>query len=141
VLDLSGNQLSCISKRTLSNLPLSLVEINLSKNKIVDIESGAFRDLASLRSLNLAWNNFASLNLNNILSRDTVNLLFLDIQSDVNIPIVSHESSPQKQEANMTIKGNKIQEISNLPVAKCSRSFATVKVSSEQREANRVVFE
>jgi hypothetical protein len=139
VLDLSENQLSCISKRTLSNLPLSLVEINLSNNKIVDIESEAFRDLVKLRSLNLAWNSFATLYLNNILNRDTV--LFLDIQSDANIPIMWHELSPPKEEegANMTMKGNKSQGISNLSVVNCSLNQVTCKVSSKQHEANLVV--
>jgi Leucine-rich repeat (LRR) protein len=140
VLDLSGNQLSCISKQTLSNLPPSLVKINLSKNKIVDIESGAFRDLASLRSLHLACNQFETLDLNNIL--DTVNLWFLDLQGNANFPIMWHESSQQKEEegANMIIKRDKSQEISNLSVVNCSRIKVSVKVSSgRQREANLVV--
>jgi hypothetical protein len=140
VLDLSENQLSSISKRSMSNLPLSLVEINLSKNKIVDFESGVFRDLASLRSLNLACNKFATLDLNNILNRVTVNLLFLNIQSDANIPIKWHSSSQQKEEegANMT-KGDTSQEILNLSLANRSFNQVTVKMSSKQHEANLVV--
>jgi Leucine-rich repeat (LRR) protein len=95
-LDLSVNQLCSIPKRSVSNLPLSLVNLNLSSNTIVDIECGAFDDLENLRLLNLAFNSFKELNLNNILNRDTVNLMFLNLSGDRKMSIVWYDSSQQE---------------------------------------------
>jgi Leucine-rich repeat (LRR) protein len=51
VLDLGENKLASIPKRSVSNLPLGLVNLNVRENKIVDIESGAFNDLVNLNTL------------------------------------------------------------------------------------------
>jgi Leucine-rich repeat (LRR) protein len=82
VLYLSDNQLSFFPKRLVTNLPTSLVNLDLSSNKIMGLESGAFEDLVNLRSLNLERNHhksFETLDLNNILNNDTCNLRLLDI--------------------------------------------------------------
>jgi Leucine-rich repeat (LRR) protein len=86
-LDLFRNKLVFIAKRTVTNLPKSLVYLDLSQNMIVDIESGAFEDLVNLRSLLLGFNCFEQLDFNNILNSDTANLRFLDVRWCENVTI------------------------------------------------------
>jgi Leucine-rich repeat (LRR) protein len=95
-LNLSGNNLLCVPERSVSNLPLSLVNLNLMLNQVV-IESGAFEGLVNLRSLNLACND-EILNLNYIFNRDTINLSSLNLRGGKHVPILLHESEQTGQE-------------------------------------------
>jgi Leucine-rich repeat (LRR) protein len=114
ILDLSGNQLNSIPKRSVTNFPMSLVNLDLSYNKIVDIETGAFEDLVNLRSLSLAENNFKILDLRNILNSNSLNLLFLDIRGKANMQILWHEFPKQEDAVNTKIKWQLIKEAPKL---------------------------
>jgi hypothetical protein len=139
VINLSGNQLSFVPKRSVSNFPPSLVELDLSKNKIVDIESGAFKGMFNLRSLDLAGNPFMKLDLSNIIYFDTVSLQFLDICGDANRSILwRHDSSQQKEDANLVIEREQCEVVSKLPVVDRLHNQVFVQVSYKQREANKV---
>jgi Leucine-rich repeat (LRR) protein len=88
ILNLSGNQMKFFPKRSITNLPTSLVNLDLSRNMIVDIESGAFEGLINLRCLKLGLNAFKQLDLSNIINRDTANLRFLDMRGYVKKMII-----------------------------------------------------
>jgi hypothetical protein len=140
-LDLSKNQLGCILKRSVSNLPLSLVHIDLSHNNIVEIESGAFENMVNLRLLTLAWNLFETLDLNNILHRDTANIMHLDIVSNITRSIKWHDSSQQKRDevSSMIIKREQTG-ISSFLARRFLQKPVLVNMSKKQLEANLVVF-
>jgi Leucine-rich repeat (LRR) protein len=67
VLDLSENKLSCIPKRSVFNLPLNLVNLNLSENNIESADCEEFEDLLNLRSLSISGNSFECFDLEGIL--------------------------------------------------------------------------
>jgi Leucine-rich repeat (LRR) protein len=97
VLDLSENRLSFLSKRFVNNLSTSLVSLDLIRNEIVNIESGAFEGLVNLRSLNLNGNLFKTFDLNNVINGGTVNLLLLDIRCGItDVKILYPDSSQQE---------------------------------------------
>jgi Leucine-rich repeat (LRR) protein len=118
VLDLSCNQLIFIPKRSVTNLPTSLVNLNLGENFIEAIESGAFKDLVNLRSLNLAEMLCETLNVDDILNRDTANLRYLDIRgANANMKILCHDSSHQNAEgASVNEKRTQSEGVLKFPV-------------------------
>jgi hypothetical protein len=120
VLNLSVNQLNIIPKRSVTNLPTSLVNLDLSSNKIMGLESGAFEDLVNLRSLNLERNHhksFETLDLYNILNNDTRNLLLLSIYECSVKTIQWREYAKEKEElAKTNLKRKRSEEDLTFPI-------------------------
>jgi Leucine-rich repeat (LRR) protein len=140
-LNFTGNQFGCILKRSISHLPTSLSKLNLCNNKIVDIESGAFENMVNLRFLNLAWNLYETLDLNNILHRDTAYILYLHIESNMKSLMMWNDLSEQKEDGVSSIAMKREQRgISSFPMRKFFQHPVFVTVSEIQHEANRVVF-
>jgi Leucine-rich repeat (LRR) protein len=139
VLDLSGNQLDSLPNRSVSNFPPSLVRLDLRYNKIVDIESGAFEDLVNLRSLDLARNPIATLDLNNILNNDTCNLRLLNILGCSIINVLWKDFSEEKEEgANAKEKRKRSEVVSKFPV-KCLRNRVLFYVNESQNNLSHEV--
>jgi Leucine-rich repeat (LRR) protein len=137
VLDLSANKLSIIPKRSVSNLPTSLVNLDLSSNAIMGIESGAFEDMINLKSLSLSWNDFETLDLNKILNRHTANIRFLCINGS-DYKNILWQDYLQEEEVNTIKKRKRSEEVSKFPV-KCLRDRVLVHVNESQNNLSHEV--
>jgi Leucine-rich repeat (LRR) protein len=126
VLDLSGNKLSCIPKRSMFNLPLSLVNLDLSKNEIESVNCEEFQDLLNLRSLSFAENCIDYFDLEGILLHSMPYLLDFNLGRLCRIGIKSLNSSQDEEEEETEINLKRRKEAVS-PV-KCRRN--RVKVST-----------
>jgi hypothetical protein len=142
VLDLSGNRLSCIPKRSIFKIPLGFVNLDLSENKIESADCEEFNDLLNLRSLNFAGNCCDYFDLEGILLHSMPYLLDLNLGRLCTI-VTKPQLLPQEKDEEKEMKAKR-RKYTVLPV-KGRRNRVTVctalKLSIEKINLNKLVNE
>jgi len=113
-LDLRGNRLTAIRPRSFVGVQMTLVELDLSWNKITAIDD-AFVDLASLSRLNLCHNLLASLSARSF--RGLTSLRHLRLDDNLIAEVDRLSFSTLSQLTNLVLRGNPLSSLTTLHFA------------------------